>query len=184
MSKEVEVKSGTVIQQRVKAVPAHIANPAPLPDVLSGLFDLSSWFTSLTRGTEYVEPNPDYMAQRMLWLTMSAPTADAVMTPHDITGLQDLIPNAPGQGTGNILITDLYVAASDQKDGNKTYILFSYVSEDTGLEVTTTTGATQVQAQLLTMLAHGEWPIRCQIKRTERKDRGDRFLFWVFPAEG
>ena len=183
MPKEVEVKTGTVVRQRGMSLPAHIESPAPLPDHLEGLFDLRTWFDSLTRGIEYNEPNPDYMSQRMLYLTLTSATPDAVLTPNDITGLQDLVPNVPGGETGNILITDLYVAASDQKDGNKTYILFSFVSDATGLETTTTTGATQVQAQLLTLLAHGQWPIHCNIKRTERKDRGDRFLFWVFPAD-
>lgn len=183
VSKEVEVKTGTVVRRGSMPIPAHIQSPAALPAELDGLFDLREWFTSLTTGVEYIEPNPDYMSQRMLYLTLMSGTVEDVLTPNQITGLQDLVPNVPGGSTGNITVTDLYVASSDQKDGNKTYILFSYVTEDTMEEVTTTTGATQVQAQLLTLLALGTWPLRVNIKRTERKDRGDRFLFWVHPWE-
>lgn len=184
VSKDVAVKTGTVVSQGRKPLPAHFAAPAPLPSELEGLFTIEDWFTSLTTGRDYVEPNPDYMAQRMLYLTLMSGSAEEVLSPSQLVGLQDLIPNAPGQETGPITITDLYVAASDQADGNRTYLLFSYVVEATQMEVTTTTGATHFQAQIMTLLALGNWPIRVNIRRGERQDKGGRYMLSAMPWDG
>lgn len=183
MTKEVAVKEGTIVGRREKPVPAHITSPAPLPAELDGLFELRAWFDALTRKTEYTELNPDYMAERMLYLTLMSGSIDELLTPKSITGLQDLVLDRPGETTGNITVTDLYVAKSDQADGNPCYMLFSYVQEETMTEVTTTTGATQIQATFLTYLALGHWPIRCRITRGDRQDRGGRYMFLISPWE-
>lgn len=178
-----EAKTGEIVKAVPRQMPAHITNPAPLPDELSGLVDIKGWINSMLKGVEYTEPNPDYMAQRMMMLTLLSETPEELLTPNSITGLQDLVPNAPGACTGPIQITEIYVAASDQKDGNKTFVVLSYINFETGAEVTTTTGATQVQLQLLGLLAMGVWPIQVNIKRTERQDKGGRYLFWVNPVD-
>lgn len=183
MSKEVVVKTGEIIQQRQRALPAHVTNPAPLPDSLAGLFDLGAWFDSLIRKTEYKPLNPDYMAERMLMLTIMSGSVEELLSPKSLTGLQDLIPNTPGATTGPIRITDIYVDKSDQEDGNRCYILFSFINLETGIETTTTTGATQVQATFATWLAHGQWPIECRITRGDRTDRGGRYMFLIQPVE-
>jgi len=170
-------------QRNRLAVAPHFNNPAPLPPELDGLFDVREWVKALTTHTEYTEPNPDYMAQRMMMLTLSAVTVDDLLGEDNLDGLQKIIPDAPWMTTGNIMLTSLYVAKSDQKDGNPTYMLFSYLKKDTGQEVTTTSGATKLQLQFASMLAMGIWPIEGQIKRTERKDRGGRHLFSFFPEE-
>lgn len=177
-------ETGAIVPVRNKMVVApHFSNPAPLPPELEGLFDVREWVRSLTTGTDYKEPNQEYMAQRMMMLTLSATTIDELLGEDTLDGLQKIIPDAPWATTGNIMLTSLYVAASDQKDGNRTYMLFSYLVKDTGMEVTTTTGATKLQLQFASMLAMGIWPIEGQIKRTERKDRGGRHLFSFYPEE-
>lgn len=183
MSKEVQVKTGEVIQQRKRPLPAHVTNPAPLPPELSGLFDLRAWFDSLIYKTPYEPINPDYMAERMLMLTIMSGSVEELLSPKSLTGLQDLIPNVPGQSTGPIRVTDLYVEKSDQADGNPCYMLLSYINLETGMETTTTTGATQVQATFATWLAHGQWPIECRITRGDRTDRGGRYMFLIEPVE-
>jgi hypothetical protein len=68
-------------------------------------------------------------------------------------------------------------------EGAPCYMILDYISLDTGAKRKTTTGATQLQAQILRLIGFGIWPIRCQIKRTERKDKGGRFLFWLYPVD-
>jgi hypothetical protein len=173
-------KSEIVRRPQRQINPAFI-NPAPLPEELKGLIDVKGWLASLTTGVEYKEPNPDYMAQRMLMMALTSASVEELLSDPQMDGLQDLIPDAPWQGTGNILITGLYVARSDLTEGQRTYMLLSYFTDKTGEETTTTTGATRLQIQMAGQLAMGVWPIEGQIKRTDRKDRGGRHLFSFYP---
>lgn len=161
----------------------HLLNPAPLPPELDGLFYIQAWIKALTTNTKYVEPNPDFMSQRMMMNTLSATTVDELLADQTLDGLQKILPDEPWASTGNIMLTDLYVAASDIEGGSPTYVLFSYVEELSGNEVTTSTGATTLQLKFASMLAMGIWPIRGQIKRRDRKDRGGRYLLDLYPAE-
>lgn len=178
-----DTPSAVVAVRPELVLPAHIRKPAPLPPELAGQFTVQGWFTALVKKEKYTEVNPDYMAERMLMLTLFSATPADVLKPKDLKGLQDIVPNVPFAETGPITITDLYVAASDQEDGNTCYMLLTYMSDDTGVETTTTTGATHLQAQALTMLAMGEWPIRCNIRRGNRADRGGRYMFAMVPVE-
>ena len=177
------VKTGEIVPQRRGAIAPHILKPADLPPELSKLFSLEAWLKSLIHGDPYTELDPDFMAKRMMMLTLSATTAEEIMADAPMDGLQKLIPDAPWQGTGNIMVTGLYVAKSDQPDGNPTYMLMEYFGKETGVEVTTTTGATKLQLQFASMLALGIWPLEGQIKRTDRKDRGGRHLFAFYPED-
>lgn len=165
------------------AVPAHISNPAELPPELKGLFDVKAWLTALLTKTPYTEPNPDFMQTRMALMTLQSETVEELLADKDLEGLQKVIPDAPGMSTGPIMLTSLYVAKSDQQEGNPCYMLFSYVTKATGIETTTTTGATQLQIQWASMLAMGIWPIEGVIKRTDRKDRGGRYLLKFYPED-
>lgn len=156
---------------------------ARLPETLDGLFTLSAWAESLINGKPYTEPNPGYLSRLLLIQTLEATTPEQVFSPNDLDGLQKIVGNAPGAGTGPIEINGLYVAKSDMDEGAPCYMILDYVSMDTGVLRKTTTGATQLQAQILRLLGFGIWPIKCQIKRTERKDKGGRFLFWLFPPD-
>lgn len=175
--------STEILPRRKMQLAPHFANPAPLPPELDGLFDVREWVKALTTGVEYKEPNPDYMSQRMMMLTLSATTFEELTTDPTLDGLQDLIPDAPWQSTGNIMVTELYVAKSDLTEGSRTYMLFTYLKTLTGEEVTTTTGATRLQLQFASALAMGIWPLEGQIKRTDRKDRGGRHLFSFYPVD-
>lgn len=178
-----EPKEGVIATRRTMTPAPHMLNPAPLPPELDGLFYVQAWVKALTTNTKYTEPNPDYMSQRMMMVTLSATTVDELLGEDNLDGLQKLVPDVPWASTGNILVTDLYVAASDIDGGSPTYMLFTYYSKETGTEVTTSTGATRLQLQFASMLAMGIWPIEGQIKRTERKDRGGRHLFSFYPEE-
>lgn len=160
-----------------------IDSPAGLPEALQGLFTLSAWAESLVNGRPYDEPNPNYLSQLLLRQTLEATSPEQVFSPNDLDGLQKIIPNVPGGGTGPIEIDGLYVARSDMTEGAPCYMILDYADLETGARRKTTTGATQLQAQILRLLGFGIWPIRCNIRRTERKDRGGRFLFWLFPPD-
>lgn len=175
------VKSGEIVKRKPGVMAPHFATPAPLPTELVGLFDIRAWVRSLTTGEEYTELNEDFMAQRMMMLTLSATTAEEVMADVPMEGLQKLIPDVPWASSGNIMICGLYVAKSQQKVGNPTYMLLEYYNKTTGEEVTTTTGATKLQLQFASLLALGVWPIEGQIKRTDRQDKGGRHLFSFYP---
>lgn len=182
MAKDTPV-TGAIVPRRTMQINPVFNNPAPLPPELNGLIDVREWVKSLTTNCEYKSPNPDYMAQRMMMLTLSATSFEEAMQEVSLDGLQKLIPDAPWQGTGPIMVTELYVAPSEIPEGNKTFMLFTYMSEETGLETTTTTGATKLQLLFAFALASGEWPIRGQIKRTDRKDKGGRHLFNLYPVD-
>lgn len=154
-----------------------------LPPELADTIDLTGWANALYNGTRYTEPDEGYLARLLIRQTLEATSPEQVFTPNDLDGLQKRIGNAPGAGTGPIEINGLYVARSGMDDGAPTYMIFDYVNLETGVQVKTTTGATQLQAQILRLVAFGVWPIKCQIKRTERKDKGGRFLFWLFPPD-
>ena len=175
--------TGTVAVRSNRQPAPHLLNPAPLPPELDGLFYIQAWIKALTTNTKYVEPNPDFMQQRMMMNTLSATTVEELLTDQALEGLQHIIPDEAWATTGNIMLTDLYVAASDIEEGAPTYMLLTYVDEATGIETTTSTGATNLQLQFASMLAMGIWPIRGQIKRRDRKDRGGRHLLGFYPAE-
>lgn|SRR5487761_267994 len=155
----------------------------PLPEILQGKFELTPWAESLVNRAPYNEPDPDYLSRMLLVQTLTAETAEAVLTQSGIRKLQESIPNVPGASTGPVEIYDLYVTGSDFGEGAPCYMILSVRDLETGFESKYTTGATQLQAQTLKLISLGTWPIRCKITRTERKDKGGRFLFWLFPPD-
>jgi hypothetical protein len=160
-----------------------IDSSATLPAELADNLNLSRWAESLVNHAPYTEPDPNYLSRVLLRQTLEATTPEQVFNPNDLDGLQKIIPNVPGAGTGPVEIDGLYVASSGMTEGAPCYMILDFTDLETGVKRKTTTGATQLQAQILRLLGFGIWPIRCQIKRTERKDRGGRFLFWLFPPD-
>lgn len=154
-----------------------------LPATLTESLDLTSWANALVNRTPYEEPDPDYLSRMLIMQTLMAATPDEVLNQNGVRKLQESIPNVPGGGTGPIEITDLYVTSSDFGEGAPCYIIFEATDLETGFKAKYSTGAQQLQAQILSMLKFGQWPIKCNIKRTERKDKGGRFLFWMYPAD-
>jgi len=182
MAKAETTSTEVAVRPRVQ-LPAHLLDPAPLPPVLAGLIDLKGWLKCLTEGEVYVPPNPDYMSQRMLLTTLMAPTPEALYGEAELDGLQKLIPDLPGQGTGNIVIDDLYVSPSTLQETPSTYMLLTYTVQRSGFQVTTDTGAQRLQATFLGLLAMGVWPIEGQIVRSKSTDRGGRHLFAWYPVD-
>lgn len=160
-----------------------LADAAPLPRELQGLFTLTAWRDSLIKGEPYKEVDPDFLSRKLMLQTLNSATLEDVFEQKGMRKLQEAIPNTPGAGTGNIAITELYVTDSDFGEGAPCYVIFGAVDMDSGALVQYTTGATQLQIQMLRALSFGHWPIRGNIKRIDRKDKGGRYLFWMFPPD-
>lgn len=154
-----------------------------LPEILRDKIILSAWANSLVNRVEYMEPDPDYLSRLLITQTLTATSLEAVFEQNQIRGLQKAIPQVPDAGTGPIEIYDLYVTSSDLNEGAPCYMILSCTHLETGEQTKYTTGSQQLQAQVLAALGHGMWPIRCNIKRLDRKDKGGKFLFWMFPPE-
>lgn len=154
-----------------------------LPDGLADAIDLTSWANALVNRTKYREPDPDYLARTLLMQTLTAETVEAAFEQGGIRKMQESIPNTPGAGTGPIEIYGLYVAKSDEDDGPGSYMILDTRGLADGVEAKYTTGSQGLQAQVLTMIKLGNWPIRCNIARTDRQDRGGRYMLWMFPPD-
>jgi len=158
------------------------SNLETLEEVKS-VIDFTSWANALINGREYAEPDPGRLQRILMMQVLTATTMDEILAQNSVGKLQEIVPNVPGAGTGPIEITDLYVTGSDFDEGMPCYIIVGCVNLDTGEETRFTSGSSYLQTQVLAMLGLGNWPIRCQIKRIDRKDKGNRFLFQMFPPD-
>ncbi len=166
---------------RHRAMPA--INLDQIPEALGAIIDVKSWASSLLRKTPYAEPDPDFISTMIAWQTVSATSVEEAFAQARILKIQEMIPNSPGATTGPIEITDLYVATSDFETGNPTFIIITASDLETGEEWRATTGATNVQAVIMALMLNGMWPVRCQIKRGDTKDRGGKYLLFVLPPD-
>jgi len=154
-----------------------------VPEALGAIVNVEKWASAVLRKTPYEEPNPDYISTMIAWQTITAQSVEEVFQQAGVHKMQEMIPNVPGATTGAVEIIDLYVASSDFETGNPSYVIITAASLDTGEEWKATTGATNVQATLLGLLVNGMWPIKCQIKRGDTKDKGGRYLLFVLPPD-
>jgi hypothetical protein len=169
------------LSTRNRAVPA--LNYKNVPAEIGAIINVEGWVNAVLRKTPYVEPNPDFISTMIAFQTITAQSVEEVFAQAGVRKIQEMLANTPGATTGPIEITDLYVAASDFETGNPSYVIISAVSLDTGEEWKATTGATNVQATLLGLMLNGMWPIKCQIKRGDSKDKGERYLLFVLPPD-
>lgn len=164
-------------------VEAMLAGSGVLPVELQGTVVLREWAESLVNHEPYHEPDPDYLSRLLLLQTLTAETADKVFERSGIKKLQESIANVPGAGTGPVEFTSIYVTSSDFGEGAPCYMIFELTDLETAVASKYTTGATQLQAQVLRLISLGVWPIRGQIRRIDRKDRGGRYLFQLYPVD-
>lgn len=154
-----------------------------VPEALGAIINVQEWASSLLRKTPYHEPNPEFISTMIAFQTITAQSIEEVFAQSGVKGLQDTIADSPGATTGPIEITDVYVAASDFEAGNPCFVIITATDLETGEEWKRTTGATNVQATILGLLLNGMWPIKCQIKRGDTKDKGGRYLLFVLPPD-
>jgi hypothetical protein len=153
------------------------------PEALNAIINLEAWASAVVRRTPYTEPDPEFISRMLAYQTITAETAEEVFRQANILGLQGWLTDSPGATTGPLEITDLYVASSDFETGNPSYVIITAIDLQLGHEVKFTTGATNIQATLIGLLANGMWPIRCQVKRGDSKDKGGRYLMFLLPPD-
>lgn len=154
-----------------------------IPDRVNEIIHMEAWASAIVRGTPYREPDPDFIMRMLATQAITAETPEEVFRQAKIVRAQEWITDVPGASTGPIEITDLYVAESDFETGNPSYVIMSCMNLETGEEYKMTTGATNIQATLIGLLANGVWPIRVQIKRGDMKDKGGRYLLFMLPPD-
>lgn len=154
-----------------------------LPERFFAIINPEAWVNAILYGEKYKEPDPDFISRMLAAQSIFAETPEDAFASAGVKRLQKWVPNAPDATTGPLEITDLYVAESDFETGNPSYVIVSYIHLEDGEEGKFTTGATNVQATLIGLLRNGVWPIRCQIKRGDSKDKGDRYLLFMLPPD-
>jgi hypothetical protein len=167
------------------AIPAGdiIADKSRIPAGVELIINMEAWASAIVRRTPYKEPDPDFLSAMLAYQAITAETAYEVLNAAGIKGLQESIPDVPGAGTGPFELTDLYVAESDFETGNPCYVIMTVTDLELGEEKKYSTGATNIQASLIGLLANGVWPIRAQIKRGDSKDKGGRHVMVMLPPD-
>jgi hypothetical protein len=154
-----------------------------LPPQFFAIINPSAWVNAILYGDKYTEPDPEFISRMLAAQSIFADTVEEAFAAGGVKKLQEWLPDQPNASTGPMEITDLYVAESDFETGNPTYVLVSAVLIGSGEEVKFSTGATNVQATLIGLLRLGQWPIRCQCKRGDSKDKGGKYLIFVLPPD-
>lgn len=153
------------------------------PATLGAIINLEAWAQAVVFKTPYKEPNPDFIQAMLALQTITGATIEEVFASQGVHGLQEILANVPGATTGPMEIMDLYVAESSFETGAPCYVIVTGIDLEQGTEVKFTTGALNVQATFIGLLKLGTWPIRCQFKRGDSKDKGDRYLIFMLPPD-
>lgn len=153
------------------------------PAALAKIVDLEGWARAIVYGEKYKEVDPDFIQRKLALEIVMSGSVEQAFEQSGIKGVQQVVPNKPGATTGPIEITDLYVTESDFDQGNSCFLIMDTVSLETGEEQKMTTGATNIQATMIAVLNNGMWPIRCQFKRGDNKDKGGRYLLFMLPPD-
>lgn len=172
-----EISTVTSVEQLI------LDGPAPLPQALEGALELRDWYYSLARGDAYTDKDPNAVMRKILLQTANAKRPEDLFERSKAVGLQSLVPNEPGRGTGPINIDGLHVSETQLKGGVPCFMVLNITSRRTGETLVTSTGAQELQMQVLGFLTFGIWPIECQIKRMDVKDKGGRYMFRLFPLD-
>lgn len=152
-----------------------------LPGELGRIIDFEGWAQSLIFGVKYKEPDPDYISRILVYNIVMAETIEDVFRQTGVKGVQELVPDSPSAEYGPFELTDLYVASSDFETGNNSFVLLTLLMLESGQVVKCSTGATNIQGELIALLKLGNWDRRAKFKRGVSKDKGGRYLLFLMP---
>lgn len=156
---------------------------AKWPENLATQINFPGWARAIALDEKYAEPIPGYISRMLALQSMMADTPEKVFLANNVKGLQEIIPDAPGATSGPHEIMDLYVAESDIAEGYSCYVIVEWLDLELGQVSKWTTSATNVMATLIGLLKFGQWPIRCQIKRGDSKDKSGKHLLTLLPPD-
>jgi len=154
-----------------------------LPANFTRIINPAAWVNAILYGDKYKEPDPEFISRMLAAQSIFADTPEAAFASAGVRKLQEWLPDTANASTGPMEITDLYVAASDFETGNSCFVLVTCVMLVDGTEEKWSTGATNIQATLIGLLRNGVWPIRCQVKRGDSKDKGGKYLMFLLPPD-
>ena len=156
---------------------------AKWPAHLSSQIDFPLWAASVVGAAKYAEPIEGYISNMLAMQAIMADSIDAVFLANNVKGLQEILPDTPGATTGPHEILDIYVAESSMEKGQSAYVVVEWLDSELGNTGKWTTGATNIQATLIGLLKFGHWPIRCQVKRGDSKDKSGKYLMTMLPPD-
>lgn len=156
---------------------------AAWPEHLSSQINFPEWVSAVALGTDYKEPIPGYISKMLAIEAILAPTPEQVYKASGVKGLQEILADAPGATTGPHEIIDLYVAESDIETGYSCFVIVEWFDLEMGTREKWTTSATNIMSTLIGLLKFGQWPIRCQIKRGDSKDKSGKHLLLMLPPD-
>lgn len=154
-----------------------------LPANFNKIINPGAWVNAILYGDTYREPDQDFISRMLAAQSIFADKPEDAFASAGVRRLQKWLPDTPGATTGPMEITDLYVAESDFETGNPTFVLVTCMMLMDGTEEKWSTGATNIQATLIGLLRNGVWPIRCQVKRGDSKDKGGKYLIFMLPPD-
>ncbi len=169
--------------QEIEAPKRPVVKFDRLPEAFRTVINPAAWVNAILYHDKYVEPDPDFISRMLAAQSIMADTVEEAFSSAGIIKLQEWLIDRPGETTGPLEIIDLYVAASDFEAGTSSFVLVSFLMLETGATGKFSTGATNVQATLIGLLRLGTWPIRCQLKRGDSKDKGGKYLIHMLPPD-
>lgn len=170
---------GTEVAKRTQQQIAALKFPPALGEFING----HAWANAILTGAKYTEPDPEFISRKLALDAIMAGSVEEVFQNAGILKVQEMVPDSPGASSPPFEVTDLYVAESDYETGNPTYVIIEGTWLNSGNTFKCHTGATNIQATLIGLLANNAWPIRAKFKRGESKDRGGRYLLFLMPPD-
>lgn len=156
---------------------------AKWPEHLAQQIDFPAWARAIILDERYKEPIPDYVSKMLALTAIMADTIDEVFAAAGVKGLQEIVPDVAGATTGPREILDVYVAESDIETGYSCYVIIEWLDLELGTKSKVTTSATNIMSTLIGLLKFGQWPIRCQVKRGDSKDKSGKHLLLMLPPD-
>lgn len=150
-----------------------------LPAHVTAKIDLGGWMQTVFNKVPYTAMDGEAMNRLMLLSLLEAESVEEVLSESVGEKLQEMVPNAPFASTPPLEIFDVGVYPGDAENEPSTYLVIRATDLDSGEQVRLSTGATNIQVQMMRLLTLGVWPIRCCFKRIDKTDQGGRYIFRI-----
>lgn len=170
--------ASTALEKKAQAAVARVTFPPEVEKYVPA----ERWIRAILLGEKYVEPDPDFLSRMLAAEVIFAGSVEEVFKQGLVVGLQKLAPDTAGWESEPFELESLYVMESDYETGNPCYAVMRGVWLTSGEDFVTTTGATAIQAQLIGLVANGQWPVRAKFCRGEMTDKSGKHMLFLAPA--
>lgn len=149
--------------------------PPGMPLGVSNTVDVNAMAASLIQGVPYKALEEGFVARLLALQTLGATTLEEILSNAGVTHLNDWLPNVPDAKSTVHEIYDFVVDQSDYSSGCPCYVVMSVIDMETGADFKMSTGALQVQIQLLRAVAAGTFPMPVRFCRASNQGQGDSY---------